>query len=121
MGEDDVVLAGQGREVAQSRYRANRRAAVSMCVTYWGRNYATSDPAGPRECDEYPFASTYEGAAQSSKEPSAPKNNFSALPIPKPQNGAGGTILALFHDKNRILDGQETNGQEVDAYLMAII
>ncbi|WP_435861128.1 NucA/NucB deoxyribonuclease domain-containing protein [Streptomyces nigrescens] len=62
----------------KSRYRANRRTAVSICVKYWGKDYATSGPAGPRECDEYPFASTYEGAAQSSKEPSAPKDNFSA-------------------------------------------
>ncbi|MFH8635231.1 hypothetical protein ACH4CC_36020 [Streptomyces lydicus] len=104
----------------KSRYRANRRAAVNACVKYWGRDYATSDPAGPRECDEYPFASTYEGAAQSSKEHSAPKDNFSALPIPKAQNAAGGTILALFYDKNRILDGRDAKGQEVDAYLMAI-
>ncbi|MFF4291493.1 hypothetical protein ACFY0R_40365 [Streptomyces sp. NPDC001633] len=104
----------------KSRYRANRRTAVSVCVKYWGKDYATSDPAGPRECDEYPFASTYEGAAQSSKEPSAPKNNYSALPIPKAQNKAGGTILALFYDKNRILDGRDAKGQEVDAYLMAI-
>ncbi|MFE0187578.1 hypothetical protein [Streptomyces sp. NPDC058989] len=104
----------------RSRYKANRRAAVSMCVKYWGRDYATSDPAGPRECDEYPFASTYEGAAQHAKEPSAPKDNFSALPVPKAQNQAGGTILALFYDKNRILHGRDANGQEVDAYLMAI-
>ncbi|MGW2410137.1 NucA/NucB deoxyribonuclease domain-containing protein [Streptomyces sp. NPDC001739] len=104
----------------KSRYRANRRTAVSMCVTYWGKDYATSDPAGPRECDEYPFASTYEGAGQHSKEPSAPKDNFSALPIPKDQNKAGGTILALFYDKNRILNGRDSKGQEVDAYLMAI-
>lgn len=54
------------------------------------------------------------------KEPSAPKDNFSALPIAKAQNKAGGTILALFYDKNRILHGRDSKGQEVDAYLMAI-
>ncbi|MGW8970570.1 NucA/NucB deoxyribonuclease domain-containing protein [Streptomyces platensis] len=93
---------------------------IGAVVTYLGKDYATSDPAGPRECDEYPFASTYEGAGQHSKEPSAPKDNFSALPIPKAQNKAGGTILALFYDKNRILHGRDPKGKEGDAYLMAI-
>ncbi|MFK0293930.1 hypothetical protein ACIQU6_26160 [Streptomyces sp. NPDC090442] len=104
----------------KSRLRANRRAAQSMCVMYWGANYATSDPKGPRECDEYPFASTYEGAAQSKYERNVLEGNFSALPIPKAENKAGGTILSLFYDRNRVLDGRDAKGDEVDAYIVNI-
>ncbi|MCQ4043785.1 hypothetical protein ACFOSC_26425 [Streptantibioticus rubrisoli] len=102
------------------RRRKNRSQAISVCVKYWGKDYAKSDPSGPRECDEYPFASTYEGAAQSIYEPSAPKDNFSAMALAKADNGAAGTILSLFMDKNRIIQGRDANGQELDAFIVAI-
>ncbi|PJN11031.1 hypothetical protein CG723_08560 [Streptomyces sp. CB01635] len=35
----------------------------------------------------------------------APKNNFSARPIPKEDNGAGGRSIADFYRLNRIIDG----------------
>ncbi|MFF0202718.1 hypothetical protein [Streptomyces sp. NPDC005017] len=101
------------------RYKANRSAAVATCVRYWGPNYATSVPGVPHECDEYPFASTYEGAAQSTYEPAKPKDNFSARPLPKTDNGAAGNILKVFMDRNRILDGYEGRA-ELDAYLVSI-
>ncbi|MEU7909026.1 hypothetical protein [Actinoplanes sp. NPDC049118] len=41
---------------------ANRSASIAFCKQTWGPNYAT----GGRQCDEYPFCSTYEGAATSS-------------------------------------------------------
>ncbi|MFJ6940548.1 NucA/NucB deoxyribonuclease domain-containing protein [Streptomyces sp. NPDC101132] len=101
------------------RVDANRRAAIAACIKYWGRDYATSLPGVTRECDEYPFASTYEGAAQSKYEPRAPKDNFSARPIPKADNGAGGSILKIFMDRNRILDGLSA-GDNTDGYLISI-
>ncbi|MER7763810.1 NucA/NucB deoxyribonuclease domain-containing protein [Streptomyces sp. NPDC097619] len=101
------------------RSKANRRAAIATCVKHWGRDYVTSVPGVRRECDEYPFASTYEGAAQSKYEPAKPKDNFSARPIRDTDNGAGGTILKLFMDRNRILDGF-SGGDDVDAYIITI-
>ncbi|MEU4173535.1 NucA/NucB deoxyribonuclease domain-containing protein [Streptomyces sp. NPDC026589] len=101
------------------RVKANRRAAIATCVTHWGADYATSVPGVSRECDEYPFASTYEGAAQSKYEPTKPKDNFSARPLPKADNGAGGSILKIFMDRNRILDGF-SSGDDVDAYIVSI-
>ncbi len=88
-----------------SRRNANRRAAISACKKYWGDDYAK----GGKECDEFPFASTYQGAAQANPkydpQGKAPKNNFSARPIPKTDNGAGGRIMSGFYLKNRIIDG----------------
>ncbi|WP_435271897.1 NucA/NucB deoxyribonuclease domain-containing protein [Streptomyces parvulus] len=83
-----------------NRYNANRREAVKVC-TAADPNYASKG----LECDEYPFASTYEGSAQSIYEPSKPKKNFSALAINGTENTAGGTQLATYYANNRIIDG----------------
>jgi hypothetical protein len=48
-----------------------------------------------RECDEYPFVSTYEGAAEVEYDSEAKKFNFSVKPIPGPENEAGGTIVKI--------------------------
>ncbi|MFJ3224291.1 NucA/NucB deoxyribonuclease domain-containing protein [Streptomyces sp. NPDC086783] len=82
------------------RGSANRREAVQVC-TALDPNYGSKG----LECDEYPFASTYEGSAQSIYEPSKPKNNFSALAINGGENTAGGTQLATYYADNRIIDG----------------
>ncbi|WP_128819887.1 NucA/NucB deoxyribonuclease domain-containing protein [Streptomyces sp. S063] len=89
-----------------------------MCQVL-GADYATSVPGVSRECDEYPFASTYEGAAQSKYDQTKPKDNFSARPLPKADNGAGGSILKIFMDRNRILDGF-SSGDDIDAYVISI-
>lgn len=101
------------------RRNTNRSTAITACIKHWGSDYATSDPAGPRECDEYPFASTYEGAAQPQYDSSAAKNNYSARPLAKADNRAAGNILAQFLDRNRIVDGF-IGDEEVDGYLIAI-
>lgn len=83
-----------------NRYNANKREAVKVCTAV--------DPAYASKglkCDEYPFASTYEGSVQSIYEPDKPKNNFSALAINAAQNGAGGSQLATYYGDNRIIDG----------------
>ncbi|MGW6257048.1 NucA/NucB deoxyribonuclease domain-containing protein [Streptomyces sp. NPDC055085] len=74
-----------------------------LCKRYWGPNYTN----GGKECDEYPFASTYEGAAQHDYDADARAFNFSAKPIPGDDNQAGGSILKSFYAKNRIIDGTD--------------
>lgn len=84
----------------KNRYEANRREAVKVCTAV--------DPAYASQglqCDEYPFASTYEGSAQSIYEPTKPQSNFSALAINAAENGAGGNQLAFYYRNNRIIDG----------------
>ncbi|MFJ5064583.1 NucA/NucB deoxyribonuclease domain-containing protein [Streptomyces nigra] len=89
------------RTVSEARNKKNRAAAVKQCKRYWGPNYTN----GGKECDEYPFASTYEGAAEVEYDPEAKKFNFSAKPIPGDDNQAGGLILKSYYAKNRIIDG----------------
>ncbi|WP_327686229.1 NucA/NucB deoxyribonuclease domain-containing protein [Streptomyces sp. NBC_00467] len=62
------------RTVDSKRIDKNRAAAVKQCKRYWGPNYTNGD----KECDEYPFASTYEGAAEPEYDPEVTKFNFSA-------------------------------------------
>ncbi|MFB6879111.1 NucA/NucB deoxyribonuclease domain-containing protein [Streptomyces sp. NPDC056323] len=99
------------RTVSQARNDKNRAAAVKQCKRYWGPKYTN----GGKECDEYPFASTYEGAAEPEFDQEAKKFNFSAKPIPKDDNQAGGLILKSFYGKNRIIDGLD------DGFLVKIV
>ncbi|MCC0097629.1 hypothetical protein K7B10_23165 [Streptomyces flavotricini] len=87
----------------QKRLERNRAVAVRECKRYWGANYTD----GGKECDEFPFASTYEGSAIEEYDTHVERNNFSVLPIPGDQNGAGGTLLRGFYNANRLIDGPE--------------
>ncbi|WEO92751.1 hypothetical protein A6P39_000655 [Streptomyces sp. FXJ1.172] len=91
------------RTVDAKRNDDNRNAAKKQCRRYWGAGYSHGNT---RDCDEYPFASTYEGAAEHDYDPEVRKFNFSVKPIAKEDNQAGGLILKSFYSKNRILDGQ---------------
>jgi hypothetical protein len=99
------------RTVSTRRIDDNRKAAVKQCKRYWGPNYTS----GGRECDEYPFASTYEGAAEHDYDPEAQKFNFSAKPIPGDDNQAGGSLLKSFYAKNRVIDGLD------DGFIVKIV
>lgn len=84
------------RTVDSKINRANRRTAVAACRKY--------DPLYPDrkaltlQCDEYPFASTLEGASNAGA-------NFSVREIPADQNKAGGNALNAWYNTFRILDG----------------
>ncbi|MFJ1975324.1 hypothetical protein ACIO93_42665, partial [Streptomyces sp. NPDC087903] len=92
------------RTVNKTRKEDNRKAAVKQCRRYWGAGYTHG---GTRECDEYPFATAYEGAAEPDYDADAKKFNFSVKPIAEDDNGAGGSILLSFYAKNRIIDGMD--------------
>jgi hypothetical protein len=100
------------RTVNKTRKDDNRKAAVKQCRRYWGANYTHG---GTRECDEYPFATTYEGAAEPDYDADAKKFNFSVKPIAADDNGAGGNILLSFYAKNRIIDGMD------DGFIVKIV
>ncbi|MEW1700101.1 NucA/NucB deoxyribonuclease domain-containing protein [Streptomyces sp. NPDC093249] len=86
-----------------ARRDRNRSVAVSTCVKYWGPNYAE----GGKQCDEFPFASTYQGAAGSEYDVNQLPNNFSALPLDGTENGNAGTLLSQFYSKYRVIDGPD--------------
>ncbi|MER5911905.1 hypothetical protein ABT124_15705 [Streptomyces sp. NPDC001982] len=85
---------------------------VELGKKYFGAGYTQKNT---KECDEYPFQSTYEGAARWKHDHLGERNNFSVMPVKKAQNGAAGILLAQFYDKNRILDGPD------DGFLVKII
>ncbi|WP_406358558.1 hypothetical protein [Streptomyces sp. NBC_00658] len=100
------------RTVNKTRKDDNRKAAVKQCKRYWGANYTQG---ATRECDEYPFATTYEGAAEHDYDADAKKFNFSVKPIAKADNGAGGNLLLSFYAKNRLVDGMD------DGFIVKIV
>ncbi|GLF94740.1 NucA/NucB deoxyribonuclease domain-containing protein [Streptomyces yaizuensis] len=84
----------------KKRHDENWRRAVAQCRRHYGPDYTE----GGRECDEYPFASTHQGAAHSEYDPDVKKFNFSIRPVWKDDNKAAGDLLKSFYAKNRILD-----------------
>ncbi|MFD9724620.1 hypothetical protein [Streptomyces sp. NPDC059072] len=87
----------------KDRHARNRAVAVRECRRYWGADYT----AGGKECDEFPFASTYEGSAIDEYDVHVEKNNYSVMPLDGTQNGAAGNLLSGFYNNNRIIDGLE--------------
>ncbi|MFE6684282.1 hypothetical protein [Streptomyces sp. NPDC057729] len=87
----------------KKRHDRNRAVAVRECKRYWGDNYTD----GGKECDEFPFASTYEGSAIEEYDVHVERNNYSAMPLDGTQNGAAGNLLAGFYTNNRMIDGPE--------------
>ncbi|MFI6900517.1 hypothetical protein ACIBKY_04605 [Nonomuraea sp. NPDC050394] len=76
--------------------RKNHAQAVRTCVAQWGENYTTGPNGERRHCDEYPFASTYQGAAKGD-------NRYSACPIDADHNEAGGRALGNWYSYDRII------------------
>ncbi|WP_225882418.1 NucA/NucB deoxyribonuclease domain-containing protein [Streptomyces aureocirculatus] len=89
------------------RNEANGRAAIAQCKRHWGPNYTEG---GKKECDEYPFRSTLEGAAEPDYDGDAIKFNFSSKPVLKEHNRDAGLLLKGFYAKNRMLADTEDDG-----------
>ncbi|MEU8591600.1 hypothetical protein AB0C59_32080 [Streptomyces sp. NPDC048664] len=94
------------------RRKTNHARAVANCRRYFGPNYTENNT---KDCDEFPFRSTYEGVAQSEFDLHAEKNNFSVLPVISRQNQDAGILLGQFYKKNRVIDGMD------DGFLIEII
>lgn len=77
---------------AGTRNARNHDAAVGVCRSV-KKNYTD----GGNSCDEFPYASTYQGAAVGD-------NNFSARAISSKQNSSAGGALSYFYATERICD-----------------
>ncbi|WP_162465958.1 NucA/NucB deoxyribonuclease domain-containing protein [Streptomyces taklimakanensis] len=85
-----------------SRYNANSRAKDSACGSP-----AMPGKPGPDEkldCDEFPMASTYEGAARATHEGDQYANGFSVRYIDWVENREAGRRLDSWYDNDRILN-----------------
>ncbi|WP_345571666.1 NucA/NucB deoxyribonuclease domain-containing protein [Streptomyces plumbiresistens] len=85
------------------RRQQNRDRSVYACEKHYGANYTD----GGKECDEFPFASTYQGAAGYRDDPLQDGNNFSVMAIDGTSNRAGGNLLSQFYLLNRLIDGPD--------------
>ncbi|MFI9811290.1 NucA/NucB deoxyribonuclease domain-containing protein [Saccharothrix variisporea] len=81
------------------RRAENNREAVKTCRTEFPNDY----PQPGQDCDEYPFASTYEGASPYYN----PQRNFSVRVLPSEDNQAAGLWLAVWYSYDRILDNDK--------------
>ncbi|WP_406129544.1 hypothetical protein [Streptomyces sp. NBC_00989] len=61
-------------------------------------NYGTAS----LDCDEFPFATTYEGAARHAYDATAPADDFSAEMTDSAENQAGGSQLGVYYGYNRL-------------------
>ncbi|MFC8257156.1 DNRLRE domain-containing protein [Streptomyces sp. NPDC057291] len=85
-----------------SRYNANRSVVSSTCNS-------AAMPGRPGEgetldCDEFPMASTYEGAARSNYEGAQYTDEFSVRYIDPVENQEAGGRLGAWYDNDRILN-----------------
>lgn len=84
------------RAAEQKMIDANRAKSQRACKQY-DPDYAVAAQQN-LQCDEYPFASTYQGAASNTFD-------FSVREIPAPDNLAAGNYLRAFYQTFRIADG----------------
>lgn len=80
------------RSTSEEVRNANRAEAIAVCSTFWP-GYASEG----KDCDEFPFASTWEGASRAS-------GNFSARPVLSSHNQTAGSWLGRFYRYDRVLD-----------------
>lgn len=84
-----------------SELRYNRNGAIAR---------AQCGPRHGDECDEFPMASTYEGAAKAEYEPYSDPNAYSVQLVDAAQNKNAGAVLKQFYAYYRVLDpGYDTN------------
>ncbi|TMR04388.1 hypothetical protein ETD83_08445 [Actinomadura soli] len=99
----------------KKRVDSNRYYAKAWgCNPYFPRwneaiEYPPEYPEGRpvQECDEYPFASTYQGAARWKTDGDQYKLMFSAEPVYWRENQKAGELLGAWYDWDRISEEQE--------------
>jgi hypothetical protein len=83
---------------SEAQITANRAVSTGLCAAVWGARYPTAYGRA-LDCDEYPFASTYQGGTRSGI-------NLSVCPLGYSSNRSAGTQLKNFYATNRVLDGE---------------
>ncbi|GLY77354.1 NucA/NucB deoxyribonuclease domain-containing protein [Actinoallomurus iriomotensis] len=121
--QDAVHLHAPGVTPGQGPARPGRDAPIRLLARHEGqapeRRHLPGDvvpdlqPPGPEgaaehphtygkpkktDCDEYPFASTYQGAARA-------HGNFSVMIVPDGDNRSSGSRLGNWYATDRVLDG----------------
>ncbi|GGV45403.1 hypothetical protein GCM10010182_82160 [Actinomadura cremea] len=82
------------------RRKKNRAESVRTCEAKWG-DY----PASGKDCDEFPFATTYEGSMLPDYDPKATPGMYSVRALTSSDNQKAGTRLGVWYGQDRIIDG----------------
>ncbi|MFB7260732.1 NucA/NucB deoxyribonuclease domain-containing protein [Streptomyces nojiriensis] len=100
-----TVPGGSGqplhRMIDPAKLKDQRDESIKQCRNVWG-DYSGSG----LECDEYPFASTYEGSLKGD-------NRYSVRLIDGADNRKGGELIQKVYEENRLIDN--------DAFYVKII
>ncbi|WP_368660827.1 NucA/NucB deoxyribonuclease domain-containing protein [Amycolatopsis sp. Hca4] len=81
---------------------ANRRTSVASCVKNWGPDYTVRDDGRTNDCDEYPFATTYEGSFTVTD---SMIRSYAVRPVLSGHNQLVGSRLSTFVAEDHLLDG----------------
>lgn len=81
---------------------ANRRTSVASCVKNWGANYTVRPDGQTNDCDEYPFAATYEGSFTVTD---TMIRSYAVRPLLSTHNQKVGSRLSTFVAEDHLLDG----------------
>ncbi|TYR81392.1 hypothetical protein FZC66_05950 [Priestia megaterium] len=99
-GVGDSTLTRMYTKRHPDEYNRNRSKTRRTC----DREFGDEDRTG-KDCDEYPFASTWEGSSTNGSD------NFSVSLISSDSNQAAGTWLATWYAYDRVLDGDQFHVQ----------
>jgi hypothetical protein len=86
----------------QNLRNANRRTSVAGCVRKWGADYTKRPDGRTNDCDEYPFAATYEGSFTVTDNM---LRSYAVRPVLSAHNQKVGSRLAIFVAEDHLLDG----------------
>ncbi|GAA2808814.1 NucA/NucB deoxyribonuclease domain-containing protein [Saccharopolyspora taberi] len=86
-------------------YDRNNAIAVANCKLHWGEDYPNNHPEYKRDCDEYPFRSTHEGAAYNEQMGIDSKWSYSSRAIHREDNRAAGRALNNFYNTEHVVHG----------------
>ncbi|WP_410659588.1 hypothetical protein [Amycolatopsis sp. lyj-112] len=99
--ESTVSYLYSGYDIERKK-DGSRRKVRRACVDEWGAKYTVKDGV-KMQCDEYPFASTYQNAALAKEKPFT----FGVRRIKASHNIAGGNLIGDWYGREHMLDGDQ--------------
>lgn len=105
---DDTLRRLAGAKNDELRQRADRNGDTARAFCRTPEMPAQPPTGGPFDCDEYPFASTYEGAAWYLYEVQSElyERQYSVQWVNSGQNQEAGGRLNAWYETDRLLDGE---------------
>ncbi|GAA2119341.1 NucA/NucB deoxyribonuclease domain-containing protein [Streptomyces synnematoformans] len=91
------------RRTTEANRKANRGKAIAECKRYFGYRYSKGET---KSCDEYPFASTAEGAKTGS-DGQSPNRHYAVEAMNDRHNSNAGSKLSEFYRDQRMLRTQD--------------